>query len=132
MPRATAALLLVLLGLAVGGCALLAIPAAPDAPVPFTLRSAVEPARRALLSRWDRPAPVRFRFDGARCAIGAGAAMIFEQLVPDEPPTWALALSRDLAAGNIGGGWQVFYDVPDPATQPEVIALMADREIRCP
>jgi len=118
-----------------GGCALLGVsppPVATDAPVPWTLRAAVEPARRALLDAWPRPDPVRFRFEEGRCGLGAMAVLVFEQLVPGEPPTMALALSDDVAKGIVLGTWWERYDVPDPGADPELQRLLGGREITCP
>jgi len=118
-----------------GGCALLGMsppPAATDAPVPVTLRAAVEPARRALLDAWPRPDPVRFRFVEGRCGLGAMAVLVFEQLVPGEPPTMALALSDDVAKGIILGSWWERYDVPDADADPDLQRLLGGREITCP
>ncbi len=116
------------------GCAFLGVSTRPaaDAPVPVTLRAAVEPARRALLDSWARPDPVRFRFVQGRCGIGAMAVLVFEQLVPEEPPTMALALSEDVAKGIMLGAWGKRYDVPDPDADPELRRLLGDREIACP
>ncbi len=136
-----------------GGCGLLgALPAAPapspsvapllaatDAPVPYTLRAAVEPARRFLLERRDviGGAPFALRFVRGYCAVGAQAALVFEQLPaagssPSVPPTYAIAYADDIAKGIIAGGWSATYDLPDPATQTELTALFGGREFPCP
>jgi len=117
-----------------GGCALLgglSRPAA-DAPVPYTLRAAVEPARRALLEGWPRPIPVAFRFLEGRCGAGAMAVLVFQQLVAGEPSIMALALSEDVAKGIILGTWARRYDVPDPDADPTLQRLLGGRAIDCP
>jgi hypothetical protein len=126
----------VLLAIAVlpGGCALMGIgaPAATDAPVPVTLRAAVEPARQALLDGWPRTDPVQFRFVEARCGIGAMVVLVFEQRVASSRPTMALALSEDVAKGILLGSWVERYDVPDPDADPGLQRLIGGREIPCP
>lgn len=75
-----------------GGCALLGGPSqlAAVAPVPHTLRAAVERARRALLAE-RTPTPVTFGFKEGGCVIkgrfgaGAMAVLVFEPLVVGEP-----------------------------------------------
>ena len=116
------------------GCALLGVsaPAATDAPVPVTLRAAVEPARSALLDAWPRTDPVAFRFVEGRCGIGAMVVLVFEQMVPGEPSTMALALSEDVAKGIILGSWAERYDVPDADADPDAQRLLGGREITCP
>lgn len=132
--RGLAVIALAAAALLPGGCTLLgglARPAA-DAPVPYTLRAAVEPARRALLADWPHATPVAFRFLEGRCGAGAIAVLVFEQRVPDAPSSLALALSEDVAKGIILGGWGTRYDVLDPDADPELQALLVGREIDCP
>jgi hypothetical protein len=137
------------------GCGLLgALPAAPspmaapspvatpvpsDAPVPYSLRAAVEPARRFLLERRAAigGAPFTLRFVRGYCAVGAQGALAFEQLpadgsVPAAPPIYALAFADDIAAGIIADAWFAVYDVPDLATQPDLNDVFGDRGIPCP
>ncbi len=116
------------------GCAFLGagVPMATDAPVPASLRAAVEPARQALLDGWPGPASVRFRFVEGRCGIGAMAVLVFQQRVPGEPPSMALALSDDVAKGILLGSWVQRYDVPDPDADAALQRLIGGREIACP
>jgi len=124
----------VLVGVALllGGCALLAMRAPPpDEPPPYTLRAAVEPARAALERGWPHTTPVHFRFLEARCAVGAAAVLVFEQAVPGEPRSRAIALTNDVAAGIYANAWWERYDVTDPDAQPDLVALLDGREIAC-
>ena len=116
--RAAWGVALLSLLLLASGCALLRPTPLADAPVPYTLRAAVEPARRALEQDWPHAGPVRFRFEAGRCGVGAMVVMVFEQVVPGEPPTRALALTHDVAAGILFGTWRKQYDVADPDADP--------------
>jgi hypothetical protein len=107
-------------------------PVASDAPVPVSLRAAIEPARRALHAAWAGPPGVDFRFARAHCAIGAEVGLVFRQRTPGRPDSWAMALSHDVAKGIVLGAWGVRFDVAEPATEPTLVALLGDREIACP
>jgi hypothetical protein len=130
----TALLLAGLAGVAVlpGGCAFLTMRPMADAPAPATMRMAVEPARRVLEEAWTGSEPVRFVFQGARCAIGAPAVLAFHQVVAGQPDGYALALTHDVAAGIMTGAWWTRYDVADPATDPDAASLLGANEIPCP
>jgi hypothetical protein len=114
-------------------------PVPSDAPAPYSLRAAVEPARRFLLERRAAigGAPFTLRFVRGYCAVGAQGALAFEQLpadgsAPTASPTYALAFADDIAAGIIADAWFAVYDVPDLATQPDLLEVFADRGIPCP
>lgn len=133
---------LLLAALLLSGCGLLVrgpAPAPPDptsdptdAPVPSSMAFAVTSAREALTAGWVADGPVAFRFAQARCAIGAGAVVVFHQLVDGQRPAWALALTHDLAAAAIFGSWSLRYDVPDPAADGDLRRLLGTAEIACP
>lgn len=110
-----------------------------DAPVPYSLRAAVEPARRFLIEHRAAigGAPIALRFVRGYCAVGAQGAVAFEQLPADgsgpaASPTYALAFADDIAAGIIAGAWFAVYDVPDLATQPDLLEVFEGRGIPCP
>lgn len=116
-----------------------AVPAPTDAPAPYSLRAAVEPARRFLSARRAAigGAPLTLRFVRGYCAVGAQGALAFEQLpvdgaVPAASPTYALAFADDIAAGIIADAWFAVFDVPDLATQPDLLEVFDGREVACP
>lgn len=133
------------LALLPAGCGLLAaVPAEPvgpaptpiatDAPAPYTLRAAVEPARRFLEGRWAAldEGPATFRFLEGRCALGAAAVLVFAQVQPAAPETFALAFSHDIAAGIISDAWGYALSVEDPDANARLQELLGGREIPCP
>ncbi len=132
MRRALLAPVLAAAALLPAGCALLAARPLPDAPMPASMRAALAPARAALLDAWAGTQPAWFAFDGARCAIGAGTVLVFRQQVAGESDGYALALTRDLAAGILSGRWQTRFDVADPASDPTALELVGGRELPCP
>ena len=110
-----------------------------DAPAPYSLRAAVEPARRFLLERRAAigGAPFTLRFVRGYCAVGAQGALAFEQLPADgagpaATPAYALAFADDIAAGIIADAWFAVFDVSDLATQPDLQEVFEGREIPCP
>jgi hypothetical protein len=115
------------------------IPTPSDAPAPYSLRAAVEPARRFLLERRAAigGAPFTLRFVRGYCAVGAQGALGFEQLPADGSvsavsPAYALAFADDIAAGIIADAWYAVFDVPELATQSDLLEVFAEREVACP
>jgi hypothetical protein len=69
--------------------------------------------------------------------VGAQGALAFEQLpgdgaAPTASPAYALAFADDIAAGIIADAWYAVFDVPELATQSDLLEVFAEREVACP